>query len=177
MVSVYEDNHTEALHFVDKAEPRFEDVLGHHRNSIRNGVEADGHRLQVCGEAREGKGLVVGGLGTLVHHHAETIFKGVHLGAGELELFQWEVKVTGCDAPDSDISPRHGGGERPCARNDAVTDDLMRGRVELLHAVDGDLGGTLTFNIGTHGTQHAAEVDNLGFAGCVIQGGLPLSHD
>ena len=52
----------------------------------------------------------------------------------------------------------------------------MRGAVEGFHPFDVEEVGSHACNLCTHAVEHVAKLLQIRFAGCIVDGGLPLGH-
>ena len=85
MVPVNRSVRTQPHHFVYKPKSNLENVFGDNRGAFRNGRNANGHGLQIRGEAGERKRLVVHSLGPVWHVHPEAVFVGRNLSTSKLQ--------------------------------------------------------------------------------------------
>ena len=136
MVPVNRGVRTQPHHFVNKPKPGLENVFGDNRGAFRDGRNADGHGLQIRGEAGEWKRLVVHSLGPVRHVHSEAVFVGRNLGTGKLQHLQRKVQVSGRDPAHGDITPGHGSRIGPGTGNDSVADNLMLRWIQLVHPIN-----------------------------------------
>ena len=86
---------SESRQFVHEAEPRFEQVLGHHCRTLADRVESDELRLQVRRKAWVRQRDDVDGLGPPVHRHPETLWEELDHGATGDEFVQRDLKMSG----------------------------------------------------------------------------------
>ena len=82
MVAVNLGVGTQAQHFIYKAEAGFKDILCNDRRSVRNGGDANGHRLQISREPRKWQGLIVHRLRAVIPAYAEGGLLGFPFGTG-----------------------------------------------------------------------------------------------
>ena len=80
------------------------------------------------------------------------------------------------DTADSDRPARHRRRERPGRADDPVTDHPMRGGLQAGDAMHRQRRAADAVDLGAHLLQHRAEVDDLGFARCVVDHGRAVGE-
>ena len=155
-----------------------EDVLRDDATALGQGEKAHGLGLHVSGEAGERQGLHIGGAqrrGRIAPDGAAAL-TALDDGAHLLELLEDEAEVLGVEAGDLDGVAGQRADREEGARLDAVADDGVLDGVQLGDALDLDDGRAGAGDLGAHLVEEVGEVDDLGLARGVVDGGGALGE-
>ena len=163
-------------HLLDEPEPRLEDVLGDHRGAVGNRSQGNRHRLQVGGNPGNGSVATLQALGRSYCTTRKPLSCWVTVCPRVMEFVQNQLQV-GRIHPVTAMSPRVIAAAIPQV---AAT---MRSPITRC-SVGCSLSTPVIVKVGcrrprsgTHLVEHHAQIDDVGFAGSVVNGGDALGDN